>query len=61
MAARPVSLLSPELVDAVVAGRKPAHITLASSMGPFPADQKEQQALWSDVDRFPRAKGQPAR
>ena len=45
-----LSLLSPELVDAVMDGHQPAHITLASLMDPFPADWKEQRALWSDVN-----------
>ncbi|MDP5306333.1 hypothetical protein [Paracoccus spongiarum] len=45
-----LSLLSPELVDAVMDGRQPAHITLANLMDPFPADWKEQHALWSDVN-----------
>ena len=45
-----LSLLSPELVDAVIDGRQPAHITLANLMDPFPADWKEQHALWSDVN-----------
>ena len=45
-----LSLLSPKLVDAVMDGRQPAHITLANLMDPFPADWKEQHALWSDVN-----------
>lgn len=45
-----LSLLSPELVDAVIDGRQPAHITLANLMDPFPAAWKEQHALWSDVN-----------
>lgn len=45
-----LSLLSPELVDAVVDGRHPANITLANLMDPFPADWKEQHALWSDIN-----------
>ena len=45
-----LSLLSPELVDAVIDGHQPANITLASLMDPFPADWKEQRALWSDVN-----------
>ena len=45
-----LSLLSPELVDAVMDGHQPAHITLANLMDPFPADWKEQHALWSDVN-----------
>lgn len=45
-----LSLLSPELVDAVMDGRQPANITLANLMDPFPADWKVQHALWSDVN-----------
>ncbi|MEH0073510.1 hypothetical protein V6L76_02825 [Pannonibacter sp. Pt2] len=45
-----LSLLSPEIIDAVMDGRHPANITLASLMDPFPADWKEQHALWSDVN-----------
>lgn len=45
-----LSLLSPELVDAVMDGHQPANITLASLMDPFPAEWKEQHALWSDVN-----------
>ena len=45
-----LSLLSPELVDAVMDGHQPANITLANLMDPFPADWKEQRALWSDVN-----------
>ena len=44
-----LSLLSPKLVDAVMEGHQPANITLANLMDPFPADWKEQHALWSDV------------
>ena len=45
-----LSLLSPKLVDAVMEGHQPANITLANLMDPFPADWKEQHALWSDVN-----------
>ena len=45
-----LSLLSPELVDAVMDGHQPANITLANLMDPFPADWKEQHAIWSDVN-----------
>ena len=45
-----LSLLSPELVDAVIDGHQPANITLANLMDPFPADWKEQHRLWSDVN-----------
>ena len=44
-----LSLLSPKLVDAVMEGHQPANVTLANLMDPFPADWKEQHALWSDV------------
>ena len=45
-----LSLLSPEIIDAVMDGRHPANITLASLMDPFPADWKVQHALWSYVN-----------
>lgn len=45
-----LSLLSPELVYAVMDGHQPANITLANLMDPFPADWKEQHRLWSDVN-----------
>ena len=45
-----LSLLSPELVDAVMDGHQPANITLANLMDPFPTDWKVQHALWSDVN-----------
>lgn len=45
-----LSLLSPELVDAVIDGHQPANITLANLMGPFPANWKEQHRLWSEVN-----------
>ena len=43
-----LSLLSPELVDAIMDGRQPANVTLAKLTDPFPTDWKEQHALWSD-------------
>lgn len=45
-----LSLLSPEIVDAVMNGHQPASITLANLMDPFPADWKEQHRLWTDVN-----------
>ncbi|WCR09683.1 hypothetical protein JHW45_11300 [Paracoccus stylophorae] len=42
-----LSLLSPELVDAIMEGRQPANVTLANLKDPFPADWTEQHALWS--------------
>lgn len=44
-----LSLLSPELVDAVMDGQQPANITLVNLMNPFPADWKEQHRLWSTL------------
>lgn len=41
-----LSLLSPEIVEAIMDGRQPAHVTLANLMDPFPLDWKEQHALW---------------
>lgn len=43
-----LSLLSPELVDAVIDGRQPSNMTLANLMDPFPTNWKEQHALWHD-------------
>jgi hypothetical protein len=43
-----LSLLSPELVDAVIDGRQPSNMTLADLMDPFPTNWKEQHALWHD-------------
>ena len=40
-----LSLLSPEIVDAILEGRQPAGITLANLMDPFPLDWEEQRAL----------------
>ena len=42
-----LSLLSPELVDAIMEGRQPANVTLANLKDPFPTDWTEQHALWS--------------
>ncbi len=41
-----LSLLAPEIVDAIMEGRQPATITLAKLMDPFPLDWNEQRALW---------------
>lgn len=42
-----LSLLSPDIVDAIMAGGQPVGITLARLTGPFPLNWKEQHALWS--------------
>ena len=41
-----LSLLAPEIVDAIMDGRQPATVTLANLMEPFPLDWTEQWALW---------------
>jgi len=41
-----LSLLTPEIVDAIMDGRQPATVTLAKLMEPFPLDWKEQRTLW---------------
>lgn len=38
-----LSLLAPEIVDAIMDGRQPESVTLANLMDPFPLDWKEQQ------------------
>lgn len=42
-----LSLLSPEIVHAIMDGRQPAGITLANLMDPFPLDWEEQRACWT--------------
>ena len=41
-----LSLLAPEIVDAIMDGRQLANVTLAKLMDPFPLDWNEQRALW---------------
>ena len=41
-----LSLLAPEIVDAIMDGRQPATVTLGKLMDPFPLDWNEQRALW---------------
>lgn len=38
-----LSLLAPDIVDAIMDGRQPESVTLANLMDPFPLDWKEQQ------------------
>lgn len=38
-----LSLLAPEIVDAIMDGRQPETVTLANMMDPFPLDWKEQR------------------
>ena len=42
-----LSLLSPEIVDAIMNGSQPAGVTLANLMDPFPLQWEEQRALWA--------------
>lgn len=48
-----LSLLSPSIVDAILEGRQPVHLTLKSLMCPFPMVWDQQK--WSDrlVDSSP--------
>ncbi len=39
-------LLSPDIVDAIMAGEQPAGITLANLIDPFPLNWEEQRAQW---------------
>lgn len=45
-----LSLLAPEIVDAIMDGRQPVTVTLAKLMDPFPLDWKKQRALWLAED-----------
>ena len=38
-----LSLLAPEIVDAIMDGRQSESVTLANMMDPFPLDWKEQR------------------
>lgn len=42
-----LSLLSPLIVEAILAGRQPPSVTLANLMNPFPLDWNEQHTLWT--------------
>ena len=41
------SLLSPDIVDAIMAGRQAPDMTLANLVDPFPLDWNEQHAQWA--------------
>ena len=41
-----LSLLAPEIVDAIMDGRQPATLSLAKLIDRFPLDWTEQRALW---------------
>ncbi len=40
-----LSLLAPDIVDAILDGRQPAHLTLKDLMAPFPAEWEEQRQV----------------
>lgn len=42
-----LSLLSPDIVDAIMAGRQDPDITLANLVDPFPLDWNKQHAQWA--------------
>jgi hypothetical protein len=41
-----LSLLSPEIVDTIMSGQHPPHMSLAKLMEPFPLNWAEQRTLW---------------
>ena len=41
-----LTLLSPEMVEAIVAGRQPARVTLPKLMEPFPVEWRQQAREW---------------
>lgn len=45
-----LSLLSPDIVGAIMEGRQPAGISLANLIDPFPLNWREQHALWTLLD-----------
>ena len=40
-----MTLLSPDIVEAILAGRQPEGLTMAKAMRPFPVDWKDQRTL----------------
>jgi hypothetical protein len=45
-----LSLLSPEIVNAIMENRQLETVTLANLMDPVPLDQKDQRAQWQTSD-----------
>jgi hypothetical protein len=41
-----IALLAPDIVDAILDGRQPAHLTLKDLMGPFPLAWKDQKTIF---------------
>ena len=44
-----MTLLSPEIVEAIVAGRQPLRLTMARAMRPFPVEWSQQTAVASKM------------
>ena len=44
-----LALLAPDIVDAILDGRRPAHLTLRDLMGPFPVRWDRQRQFFSLV------------
>jgi hypothetical protein len=42
-----MTLLAPEIVEAILAGRQPAGLTMAQAMQPFPNSWAHQRKTWS--------------
>ena len=43
-----LALLAPDIVEAIIDGKQPAHLTLGQLMKPIPVDWAEQRAVFSD-------------
>jgi hypothetical protein len=43
-----LTLLSPSIIEAILAGQQPDHLQLADLLKPFPTSWTEQQALLRD-------------
>ena len=45
-----LALLAPDIVEAILAGKQPAHLTLRDLMGPFPVEWDRQQEVLVNRD-----------
>jgi hypothetical protein len=45
-----LALLTPDIVEAILAGMQPAHLTLRDLMGPFPVEWDGQRELLVNRD-----------
>jgi len=50
-----LSLLSPEVVDAIMSGQHHSHISLAKLMDPFPLNWAEQETFWLSERQNPES------